>query len=87
MRWRRPIQRIAVWGIIVALVAPLLLAFSWSLPGLDIPEPSVIYDVNGRSIKGLSEENRINVYINEIAPSFRQAIVAVEDKNFIVIMV
>lgn len=79
---RKPVQRIAAWGIIITVVAPLLLAFSWSLPGLDIPEPSVIYDVNGRSIRGLSDENRINVYISEVAPSFRQAIVAVEDKNF-----
>lgn len=82
MRGRRPIHRIAAWGIIITFIAPLLLAFTWGLPELDIPEPSVIYDVNGRAIKGLSEENRINVYINEISPSFRQAIVAVEDKNF-----
>lgn len=75
-------KRIITWGIIIIVVSPLLLAFSWGLPGLDVPEPSVIYDVNGRSIKGLSDENRINIYINEIAPSFQQAIVAVEDKNF-----
>lgn len=82
MYGRKPVQRIAAWGIIIMLVAPLLLAFNWGLPGLEIPEPSVIYDVNGRSIRGLSDENRINVYLSEIAPSFRQAIVAVEDKNF-----
>ncbi|MEN6351711.1 MAG: PBP1A family penicillin-binding protein [Syntrophomonas sp.] len=78
----RLIKRIIAWGIVIIAVAPLLLAFSWGLPGLDVPEPSVIYDVNGRSIKGLSDENRINIYINEIAPTFQQAIVAVEDKNF-----
>lgn len=77
-----PIRRIIAVGIIILTISPLLLAFSWGLPGLDVPEASVIYDVNGRSIKGLSEENRINVYINEINPYFLQAIVAVEDKNF-----
>lgn len=54
--------------------------FTW--PSMTIPEPSVVYDVNGRVINGLSQQNQINVSLDQIAPDFLTAIIAVEDKNF-----
>lgn len=76
------IKGLIISGLLLLALLPLALAFSWGLPGLEIPEASVLYDINGRAIKGLAEQNRISVGLNEIAPSFREAIIAVEDKNF-----
>lgn len=53
-----------------------------SLPEPDIPEASVLVDIEGRPIKGLAEQNRVSVPLEEISPYFIQAIIAVEDKNF-----
>ncbi|KUG02847.1 multimodular transpeptidase-transglycosylase [hydrocarbon metagenome] len=49
---------------------------------VNVPEASVVYDINGRPIKGLAEENRISIGFEEIPDSFKAAIIAVEDKNF-----
>lgn len=53
-----------------------------SLPKAGVPESSVLYDIQGRPVKGLAEQNRISVSLEEISPYFLQAIIAVEDKNF-----
>lgn len=82
MRGAVRLRSLLTISAVLLILSPVLMAFSWSLPGLNVPEPSVIYDINGRSVKGLSDENRINLYVSEIAPSFLSAIVAVEDKNF-----
>lgn len=56
--------------------------FQLALPEIQVPEASIVYDVNGTAIKGLADQNRINITLEEIPESFREAIVAVEDKNF-----
>ncbi len=53
-----------------------------SLPEINVPEASVVYDVNGNPIKGLAQENRISIGIEEIPETFKNAVIAVEDKNF-----
>ncbi|MGI5920644.1 MAG: transglycosylase domain-containing protein [Syntrophomonadaceae bacterium] len=67
---------------IVSLVLAVNLGFTWKLPTVELPQASVVYDVNGRVINGLTPENRISVSLNEISPYFIDAIIAVEDKNF-----
>lgn len=52
------------------------------LPEIQVPEASVIFDINGRPITGLAEENRISIGFEEIPESFKAAIIVVEDKNF-----
>ncbi|HWP97038.1 MAG TPA: PBP1A family penicillin-binding protein [Syntrophomonadaceae bacterium] len=76
------LKNIVIAGLLLLCLLPLTLAFSWGLPEMGVPEASVLYDINGKPIKGLAEQNRISVQIDEITPSFRQAIIAVEDKNF-----
>lgn len=56
--------------------------FTFALPEIQVPEASVLYDINGTAIKGLADQNRISIGLEEIPDSFREAIVAVEDKNF-----
>ncbi|MEN6349829.1 MAG: PBP1A family penicillin-binding protein [Syntrophomonas sp.] len=72
-------------SIVIFLVLGILLgncAFSFSLPQIQIPEASVLYDINGQPVKGLGEQNRINISLEEMPASFKKAIIAVEDKNF-----
>ncbi|HCF51316.1 MAG TPA: penicillin-binding protein, partial [Syntrophomonas sp.] len=56
--------------------------FSLQLPAFQVPQPSVVYDVNGKVIKGLSSENQIVIPLEDIPDSFKKAVIAVEDKNF-----
>ncbi len=79
---RFPTKSLVLINIILLIFCPMVLAFTWGLPGLEIPEASILYDINGRPIQGLSDQNRISVSIDEISPAFIQAIIAVEDKNF-----
>lgn len=69
-------------AIIVAVLLMLNCAFSWGIPSVKVPEPSVVYDINGDVINGISQQNQINVSIEHISPVFVEAIIAVEDKNF-----
>lgn len=66
------------------LVVSLLCAaaFSISLPYAAIPKSSTVYDINGQVVQGLSEQNQVQVEIDQISPYFLDAIIAVEDKNF-----
>lgn len=64
------------------IVALLFSGFSINLPKVQVPEASIVFDINNRPIKGLSEQNRISLTIDEISPSFLQAVIAVEDKDF-----
>jgi len=57
-------------------------AFTINLPHAAIPEASVLYDVNGRAVKGISEQNQVNVNLEDISPNFLNAVIAVEDKHF-----
>ncbi|WP_346762907.1 biosynthetic peptidoglycan transglycosylase, partial [Syntrophomonas wolfei] len=56
--------------------------FTWPLPRIEVPQASVVYDVNGEAIKGLGEQNRINIELSEMPNYFIKAVIAVEDKNF-----
>jgi len=78
VRYMRKILRI----IILFLLIFNSVGCSSVIPGIEIPEPSVVYDINGREIKGLSAQNSIKLNIKEISPDFTSAIIAVEDKNF-----
>ena len=49
---------------------------------MEIPQPSIVYDINGDVIRGISETNTIYLAWDELPASFVQAIIAVEDKNF-----
>lgn len=71
--------------ILYFLIFTLLLgncAFSFRMPQVEVPEASVVYDVNKQPIKGLGEQNRISINLDEMPAAFLQAIIAVEDKNF-----
>lgn len=69
-------------GIYILIFVAVSSGFSLQLPTFQVPQPSVIYDVNGKVIRGLSEENQIVISFDEIPDSFKKAIIAVEDKNF-----
>jgi 1A family penicillin-binding protein len=68
--------------IMILLFALFTSGFSISLPSLNMPEPSVLYDVNGQRISGLAERSGYNVDLEQISPYFLNAVIAVEDKNF-----
>ncbi|MGR6836091.1 transglycosylase domain-containing protein [Syntrophomonas erecta] len=74
---RKTISLIIIMGILITTSG-----FGISLPEIEVPESSVLFDINGRVIKGLAEQNRISITLEEIPPEFRSAIIAVEDKNF-----
>jgi 1A family penicillin-binding protein len=75
-------MRKSILLLVLSVLILLNCAFSWGLPAVNVPEPSVVYDINGQVINGLAQQNQINVSIDKISPDFIQAIVAVEDKNF-----
>lgn len=70
--------------LLVLMLAVILInsGFSVRLPSFTMPEASVLYDVNGKVIGGLAENNGVNVNLEEISPHFTAAVIAVEDKNF-----
>ncbi len=57
-------------------------AFAIRLPSAAIPESSTVYDINGKVVKGLSEQNQVNVDLEEISPYFLNGVIAIEDKRF-----
>lgn len=57
-------------------------AFSIGLPYAAVPKSSTVYDVNGQVVQGLSEQNQVQVQIDQMSPHFVNAIIAVEDKDF-----
>ncbi|MEA4925363.1 MAG: PBP1A family penicillin-binding protein [Syntrophomonadaceae bacterium] len=57
-------------------------AFAIRLPSVAIPESSTVYDINGKVVKGLSEQNQVNVDLEEISPYFINGVIAIEDKRF-----
>lgn len=71
---------IITWLLIISILVTA--AFTISLPHAAIPEASVVYDINGRTIQGLAEQNQVNVNLEEISPHFLNAVIAVEDKRF-----
>jgi 1A family penicillin-binding protein len=68
--------------LMVICVAASSMFFTGGLPDIAIVESSTLYDVNGEPIRGLAEENRINITYDDIPDAFVKAIIAVEDKNF-----
>ena len=67
---------------IIILLAMANCAFAWNLPEAELPEASVVIDINGELIKGLTRENQINLEREEIPDNFVNAIIAIEDKHF-----
>jgi len=77
--------KLGLYIIFLTLMMPQILgncAFLWQLPGIELPESSLVFDINGEAIKGLGEESRISIALEDMSDSFIQAIIAVEDKNF-----
>lgn len=74
-------KKIILIVLIIAFIQGLL-GFSFKLPEIIMPQASVIYDIHGRPIQGLAQENRINVKLEEISQDFLMAIIAIEDKSF-----
>ncbi len=69
-------------GVYILIFIIVSSGFSLQLPSFQVPQPSIIYDINGKVIRGLSEQNQIVIPFEDIPDSFKQAIIAVEDKNF-----
>jgi len=68
--------------LIIAIIISISCGFAWDLPEVELPEASVVIDIDGEVIKGLTRENQINLEREQIPENFVQAIIAVEDKNF-----
>src|SRR5690554_6519267 len=68
--------------IIIVLLGIGNCAFTWNLPNIELPEASIVLDINGEVINGLTRENQINLKREQIPQDFVNAIIAVEDKNF-----
>lgn len=60
----------------------LITGFTLRLPEIEVPQTSIIYDINGKVIKGIYQQNRIPVSLEEVSPHLINAFIAVEDKNF-----
>ncbi len=71
-----------ILGLLIVALITCNSAFTWPLPRIEVPQASVVYDINGEAIKGLGDLNRINIELNEMPDYFLQAVIAVEDKNF-----
>ena len=74
-------RRMVLW-IVMILTAGAAAGFTWRLPELNVPQMSIIYDINGREVKGIYQENRISVGLDQVSPYLVDAFIAVEDKNF-----
>ena len=68
--------------IIIVFLGTGICGFTWKLPKTELPEASIVLDINGEVIDGLTRENQINLKREEIPQDFVNAIIAVEDKNF-----
>lgn len=68
--------------ILLFLAILVYLGFFITLPDAVSPETSIMYDINNNVINGLSQQNRLDVTLDNISPYFIQAIIATEDKNF-----
>ncbi|NLW44906.1 MAG: PBP1A family penicillin-binding protein [Syntrophomonadaceae bacterium] len=69
--------------VIVLLVGLGAVAgFGWGLPVLPVPEPSILYDINGEEIQSLTPNNQNQVDLDEISDYVEMAFIATEDRNF-----
>jgi len=68
--------------ILILIMLAVNCGFSWKLPEVELPEASVVVDIDNEVIKGLTRENQINLTREELPGDFVNAIIAVEDKNF-----
>jgi 1A family penicillin-binding protein len=66
----------------LTLLLAVTIGFSFDWPEMQIPKASIVYDINGTPIRGLAEQNQINISLEEIPSSFLAAVIAIEDKNF-----
>ncbi len=64
------------------LLGLCVVGFNWGLPGLRMPEPSILYDINGIEIKSLNPQNQTKVSLDEISDYVEKAFIATEDRNF-----
>lgn len=75
-------MRLKICCLLIIILLMSTCGFSWQLPEVELPEASIVVDINGETIKGLTRENQINLKREEIPQDFVNAIIAVEDKNF-----
>ncbi len=76
------IKKIVLVIIILLAAAGAYTGLFIKMPDVTAPENSVVYDINNKEINGLTQENRINVTLEEISPFFTKAVIATEDKDF-----
>ena len=87
---RRPswARRVARWAgaavVLLALAGAGIVAYAavTPLPKPQVPQATVIYDVQGRVVASLYRQNRQLARPDEIPRSLRQAVVAAEDARF-----
>ena len=78
-------QRHRLLLLIVGLIIAFMCTVGCSKGGQTVPEvptPSRIVDANNKLIATISQTNQIPVEFDQIAPTMRQAIVAIEDYRF-----
>lgn len=81
-------RRVARWAalavIALALMGAGVVAFAavTPLPKPEVPQATLIYDVDGRVVASLYRQNRQLARPDEIPASLRQAVVAAEDARF-----
>ena len=74
----RRIRLLVIPFIICGLLAA---GFTWKLPGIEVPRSSIIYDSNGRIIKGYTCKTVSRSTWRNLALHC-EAFISVEDKNF-----
>src|ERR1700754_4134445 len=81
-RWRRWVLGVGLLGL--GLFAGAFYYF-WHIPlpgPPPLPQASVVYDANGRVLASFSEQNRLNVRLDQVPPVVVNAVVSTEDRHF-----
>src|SRR5919197_819026 len=90
LKWLRLICILLGLGVLalISFVFGMFIAVSRDLPELENrtafqhAKNSVVVDLHGKPVGVLSRQNRILVDANQISPSMKHAIIAIEDKRF-----
>lgn len=76
------------WMLIPAFILAFFLGFLainvfiLTLPEPHKPQPSIVYDLNGKQIGQFKHEQRVEVTLKKVSPYMQQAVVAIEDERF-----
>ena len=75
-------MRRTILVIILLVGLGAVVGFNWGLPRLPVPEPSILFDINGQEIQTLTPNNLRQVDLDEISDYVEMAFIATEDRNF-----